>query len=49
VWATGCKSWYIGADGLPHAWPWPAARHREVLSDLELDDWDIRREPAAAA
>ena len=31
VWMTGCKSWYLGKDGLPELFPWPPARHRELL------------------
>jgi cation diffusion facilitator CzcD-associated flavoprotein CzcO len=31
VWATGCRSWYLGADGKPELWPWPPTRHREML------------------
>lgn len=40
VWTTGCKSWYIGKDGLPHAWPWKPERHREILADREPEDWE---------
>jgi cation diffusion facilitator CzcD-associated flavoprotein CzcO len=47
VWVTGCKSWYIGKDGLPHAWPWTPERHREILAEPEWDDWDVVRGPAA--
>ena len=32
VWATGCKSWYIGKDGLPELFPWNPVRHRELLA-----------------
>jgi cation diffusion facilitator CzcD-associated flavoprotein CzcO len=49
VWATGCKSWYIGADGLPAAWPWTAAHHRDVLEEPEFADWDVERVPAGRA
>jgi cation diffusion facilitator CzcD-associated flavoprotein CzcO len=48
VWATGCKSWYIGKDGLPHAWPWLPERHREMLATPRLEEWDIAR-PARVA
>lgn len=41
VWASGCTSWYIGADGLPAVWPWTPARHREVLAAPELEDFAI--------
>lgn len=47
VWATGCDSWYIGADGLPAAWPWTAAHHRDVLRAPELSDWVVEREAPA--
>jgi cation diffusion facilitator CzcD-associated flavoprotein CzcO len=41
TWATGCSSWYIGKDGLPHAWPWIPERHRELLEEIEADDWEV--------
>lgn len=40
VWASGCKSWYIGKDGLPHAFPWVPERHRELLRAREPEDWE---------
>ena len=45
VWTTGCASWYIGKDGLPHAWPWVPSRHRQMLAAPELSDWEL--EPAS--
>jgi cation diffusion facilitator CzcD-associated flavoprotein CzcO len=33
VWATGCTSWYLDADGRPELWPWSPARHRAMLRD----------------
>lgn len=39
VWATGCRSWYLGADGRPELWPWSAARHREMLQQPEPADF----------
>ena len=39
VWATGCRSWYIGKDGLPHAWPFMPSRHTEILRERERGDW----------
>lgn len=47
VWATGCTSWYIGADGLPSVWPWPASHHRRILQEPEPGHWEIARGPAA--
>ncbi len=50
VWATGCDSWYLGKDGLPQAWPWVPSRHREMLTELDPADWELRRagEPVPA-
>jgi cation diffusion facilitator CzcD-associated flavoprotein CzcO len=41
VWTTGCRSWYIGADGRPELWPWTPARHREMLREPELEDYEL--------
>jgi cation diffusion facilitator CzcD-associated flavoprotein CzcO len=42
VWVTGCRSWYIGADGLPMNWPWTPERHREMLSRPDVAEFDVR-------
>jgi cation diffusion facilitator CzcD-associated flavoprotein CzcO len=42
VWATGCKSWYIGKDGLPELFPWHPVRHRALLRSPQLSDFDVR-------
>jgi cation diffusion facilitator CzcD-associated flavoprotein CzcO len=47
IWASGCKSWYIGADGVPSVWPWAASHHREILQEPEPGDWTIEPGPAA--
>ena len=47
VWATGCKSWYLGADGLPSVWPWQASHHRELLREPEPSHWDTVAGPAS--
>jgi cation diffusion facilitator CzcD-associated flavoprotein CzcO len=49
VWTTGCHSWYIGADGLPMLWPWTPQRHREMLAEPALADFDVVGAPRAAA
>lgn len=41
VWTTGCASWYLGPDGLPELWPWSPGRHRDMLRDPELDDYEL--------
>ncbi len=42
IWVTGCNSWYLGKDGLPELFPWVPERHRELLRNPELADFDIR-------
>jgi cation diffusion facilitator CzcD-associated flavoprotein CzcO len=40
VWMTGCRSWYLGEDGLPDVWPWTIARFRRVLRRPVLADYE---------
>lgn len=47
IWSSGCKSWYIGKDGLPFAWPWLPERHRELLASPAFEEWEIT--PGTAA
>lgn len=42
IWASGCKSWYLDAEGLPTAWPWTFDRFREVMSEPRLSDFELR-------
>jgi cation diffusion facilitator CzcD-associated flavoprotein CzcO len=42
VWTTGCSSWYLGKDGLPELFPWPPLRHRELLLQRDLTDFEVR-------
>jgi cation diffusion facilitator CzcD-associated flavoprotein CzcO len=42
IWATGCRSWYIDADGVPSAWPWPIARFYSEMSAPKLDDYELQ-------
>ena len=48
IWVTGCSSWYLGKDGLPELFPWPPERHREMLRNPELADFDVRTSDDAA-
>ena len=32
IWVTGCKSWYLGKDGLPELFPWRPVRHRRAAA-----------------
>jgi hypothetical protein len=42
VWVTGCSSWYLGKDGLPELFPWPPLRHRELLLERNVGDFEVR-------
>ena len=42
IWATGCKSWYLDADGLPSAWPFTFDRFREEMAKPHLEDFEMR-------
>jgi cation diffusion facilitator CzcD-associated flavoprotein CzcO len=48
IWASGCQSWYLGKDGLPELWPWTPRRHREMLAQPELEDFELTRAPNSA-
>ena len=39
VFASGCKSWYLDADGIPAVWPWSYAHFEEVMSNPKFDDY----------
>jgi cation diffusion facilitator CzcD-associated flavoprotein CzcO len=41
IWASGCKSWYLDAEGLPTAWPWTWDRFREELSAPRFEDYEL--------
>jgi cation diffusion facilitator CzcD-associated flavoprotein CzcO len=41
VWATGCNSWYLDSAGVPELWPWRQDRHRELLREPALEDFDV--------
>ncbi len=42
IWASGCRSWYIGQDGLPIAWPFRFDRFREEMKAPRLEDYELR-------
>ncbi len=42
IWNSGCKSWYLDANGLPTAWPWTFDRFRQEMSAPRLGDFEIR-------
>lgn len=46
IWASGCQSWYLGKDGVPQPWPWTPERHREMLAEPRLHEWEFAPRPA---
>ena len=40
IWNSGCKSWYLDADGLPSAWPFTFDRFRAEMANPCLEDFD---------
>ena len=42
IWNSGCKSWYLDANGLPTAWPWTFDRFREEMNKPHLGDFEMR-------
>lgn len=44
VWASGCSSWYLDANGRPELWPWTPAEHRRRLAATpDPHHYDLRR------
>ena len=41
VWSTGCRSWYLGPDGLPELWPWSPATHRAMMRHPVASDFEV--------
>jgi cation diffusion facilitator CzcD-associated flavoprotein CzcO len=42
IWASGCNSWYLDADGVPAAWPFTFDRFREEMNAPRLSDFELR-------
>jgi cation diffusion facilitator CzcD-associated flavoprotein CzcO len=41
VWASGCRSWYLDARGIPAAWPWKFERFRAEMAAPKLEDYEL--------
>ena len=39
VWATGCSSWYLGADGLPELWPYHPRDYLRLLIEPDAHSY----------
>ncbi len=40
IWATGCRSWYLDAEGVPASWPWSQQRFHDEMSRPRLESYD---------
>jgi cation diffusion facilitator CzcD-associated flavoprotein CzcO len=42
IWNSGCRSWYLDANGVPMAWPWTFDRFRKEMSRPRIEDFEMR-------
>ena len=40
IWATGCKSWYLDANGIPATWPWSVSQFRDEMTEPDWSDFE---------
>ncbi|WP_330185070.1 NAD(P)/FAD-dependent oxidoreductase [Nocardia sp. NBC_01503] len=44
VWTTGCRSWYLGKDGMPELWPWsPGQYEKRIRRQPDPVDYRLNR------
>ena len=41
IWASGCNSWYLDAEGVPATWPWSYQRFADEMQAPNLDAYEI--------
>ena len=41
VFASGCKSWYLDANGIPQVWPWSYAHFVDVMATPRLEEFRL--------
>ena len=41
IWASGCKSWYLDATGIPASWPWSFQRFHDEMAHPHLEDFEL--------
>lgn len=42
VWLSGCKSWYVGADGRNYTlWPWSTLKYRRMMHRVDPNDFSF--------
>ncbi len=40
IWVTGCKSWYLDANGIPATWPWSVSQFRDEMAEPDWSDFE---------
>lgn len=48
VFGSGCKSWYLDAEGVPGTWPWDHNAFEEAMRKPVLADYQLVEEPELA-
>ncbi|MGV0771752.1 flavin-containing monooxygenase [Mycobacterium syngnathidarum] len=48
VWASGCRSYHLGPDGVPIMWPWSPSEYRRRLRTPNLRDFVTARSDRAS-
>lgn len=43
VWASGCKSWYLDANGVPALWPWSYDEFRQTMKSPRFEDFVVTK------
>jgi cation diffusion facilitator CzcD-associated flavoprotein CzcO len=41
IFGSGCKSWYLDAEGVPASWPWSYDKFAETMAKPDLADYDL--------
>ena len=41
VFGSGCRSWYLDAEGIPATWPWTRTRFCEEMKAPRLDAYEL--------
>ena len=41
IWSSGCKSWYLDADGVPTIWPWTYDAFVERTAEPRFEAFDL--------
>ena len=41
IWGSGCRSWYLDAEGVPSAWPWSYRRFAAEMAVPRIGAYDL--------